>query len=280
MIILRQKEYTSLSRKIAARWKRKRTDFANSMGRGLKKETEDRKSAIDRMSFENKIVDSKLLKKSIREARDKYNSRTMNAEIIGSHGSKSIKTDNLKETAKRNNLSIEDAYGSKLGNAVKTNDNLIFLDGGNGYYDVSEHAHEVGHLKNNKLGRRNNIKYHKYQESGSKNRLNKALTTSKVLPLLEKSGVKRNIKSEKIDTGCGFKEYFKRLREGRALVNEERKASRNAIKFLKNSGASKSVLSDSKKKLDKALDTYKSEAMVYRRLPLQNKLQIKSRRRK
>lgn len=53
------------------------------MGRGLKKETEDRKSAIDRMSFENKIVDSKLLKKSIREARDKYNSRTMNAEIIG-----------------------------------------------------------------------------------------------------------------------------------------------------------------------------------------------------
>lgn len=38
MIIIRQKEYTSLSRKIGAKLKRARVDFANSMGRKLQKE--------------------------------------------------------------------------------------------------------------------------------------------------------------------------------------------------------------------------------------------------
>lgn len=279
MIILRQKEYTSVGRKIAAKWKRKRTDFANSMGRGLKKEADKRTNTAAHLSFEDKIVDPKLLKKSIREAK-KYNARTMNSSIIEEIGSKCIKTDNLKEIAKRNNLSIDDAYGSKLGNAIKSNDNLIFLGGGDGYYDVTEHAHEVGHLKNNKLKNRNNVKFHKYLKSGGDKKRNLSLNTSKLLPILEKSGVKRNIKGKKIDTGTGFGEYIRRAVEGRNLVKEEENASKNALEFLKKSGASESVLSDSKSKFKKALDTYKSEAKIYRRMPLQNMLQIKSRRRK
>ena len=37
MIILRQKEYTSIKRKIGAKIKRGRVDFANLVGRGLQK---------------------------------------------------------------------------------------------------------------------------------------------------------------------------------------------------------------------------------------------------
>ncbi len=285
MIILRQHEYTSVSRKIGAKLKRMRTNLANKVGRDLREDIIERKKVQDDL-MSTRIKDPKLLKESIKEARDKYNARTISAEDYGLKCGGAVSSRFLKEeakVAKKEKNTLDEYLGSKLGNIVRKNDNVIFLSGEDGNRDVAEHAHEVGHLKNDKNGGRINRIFNKLQESGRKEEQERAFKTAIRLPSMEKSGKRKKI-SEKydsdIDKGIGLKEYFKRLRKGFITVREEKNASKNALKFLKEKGASKQILDSSKDKLGKSLDTYRSEAKIYRRLPLQNMLQIKSRRRK
>lgn len=276
MIIIRQKEYTSLPRKIGAKLKRARVDFANSMGRKLQKENV-KDQQLQREANKIRVNDSKLLKESIREAKNKYDARTLNGSNY-ELGSQSIRSNEIIKAAEKSNLNLDEICKPKLANAVKKNKNIIFLSGS----DVADHSHEVGHLKNDSNGGLNNRIYHRFQDSGGSDKIKNSIKTSNLIPILEKSGKRKKVlnKSKNIDIGSGLKEYFKRAVEGRAVVNEERKASKNAIRFLKQHGATKSILDSSKSKLDKALDSYKTEAKIYRRMPLQNSLQIESRRRK
>lgn len=285
MIILRQKEYTSLPRKIGAKLKRARVDFANSMGRGLRAEAYLRDATSENLNSYS-IKNPRILKESIREGRKECNARTLRTEQFPNlSGSSNVSNDKIIKTLRQSNAAPED-LGEKLGNEVKKGRNIIFLSsedtkGDKRGYDISEHAHEVGHLKNNNSISRNNQEYHKLDSSGRR----KSILTAKNLKKMEKSGARKKIldspkDSATIDKGIGLGEYFKRMKEGRVVVKEERDASKRAMKFLKEHNATPSELKAAKEKLGKALGTYKSQARIYRRLPLQNILQIDSRRRK
>jgi hypothetical protein len=276
MIILRQKEYTSLPRKIGAKLKRTRVDFANLVGKGLQKNSENRDSYTTELlsSSGNKTGDKKLLTKLIGKAKNDYDARVLTAEPY-------FHTGNITSETLKKHIGSDDLrkVSPKLANAVGKNKNIIFLSKLDGY-DPVHLAHEIGHLQNNKRNRGFNRRYHKMQDSVGNSKLELSVQTAKYIPVLEKSGNRRYIDSNNIDTGIGIKEYFKRALEGRDLVKEEKKASKNGIKILKQSGADKSTLSAAKESMKKALNTYKTSAKIYRRSPLQNLLLPDSRRRK
>lgn len=282
MIILRQREYTSVHRKIGAKLKRGYVDFVDKMGRGLQSENEKSKE-ISRYLGSYSIQNPRILKESIKEGRDKYNARTLGAEQYGTK-SRYITNREFKDYLKKTNKTENDLQ-KKLGNAVKSGNNIIFLSskdavGFDRGYDIAEHAHEVGHLKNDKLGRKFTIRNNKADQK----KRHESILTVENIDKLEKSGARKKALESKggkfIDRGIGVREYLKRAWEGRNLVKEEKEASKNAMKFLKEHGASSDELKLSKYKLKRALDTYRTEAKVYRRMPLQNMMQIKSRRRK
>lgn len=285
MIILRQQEYTSLPRKIGAKLKRTRVNLANSVGRKLRTEAYLR-DAISEELNNYSIQNPRILKESIREGRNECNARTLRTEQFPNlRGSSNVSNNKIMKSLRQSNATLEDLDG-KLGNEVKKGKNIIFLSsedtkGNKRGYDIAEHAHEVGHLKNNNSISKNNQEYHKLDPS----KRWKSILTAKNLKRMEKSGARKKIldspkDSTMIDKGIGLKEYFKRVKEGRIVVREERDASKHAIKFLKDHNANSSELKAAKEKLGKALNTYKSQARIHRRLPLQNMLQIDSRRRK
>lgn len=84
----------------------------------------------------------------------------------------------------------------------------------------------------------------------------------------------------KLDTGTGIGESFRRMGEGNAIVGEELSATRKALKILKKNGATKDELNLAKTNLGLAAKTYKEGAKIHILNPIQNKIQIPSRRRK
>lgn len=156
MIILRQREYTSVHRKIGAKVKRSYVDFVDKMGRGLQNEYRKAKEISD-YNGNYSIQNPRILKESIKEARDKYNVRTLGSEQYGLKSSMATNKE-FKDYLKKTKNTPEDLQ-EKLGNAVRGGKNFIFLSNKDTHnlnrgYDIAEHAHEVGHLKNEKLGRR------------------------------------------------------------------------------------------------------------------------------
>lgn len=247
MIILRQNNYASPIRKLRFILGRKRVDMANR----LQKRTFDHfiknQEAKARIKLNPGLQDKNLLKLS-----------DQSAEKLGFT---TIPTDGKSE--------------------AKLLKRQIFLNWDDG---VDIHAHEVGHVKNylkrgSKLSLgtkkeprdRFNISLNTAAHLGNINPENKESIKEKINELREK-----NV----LDTGKGLGETIKRMREGNAIIREENKATNKAIKFLKNNGVNKSNLEIAKNKLKDSGQTYKENAKIHVLNPIQNLIQIPSRRRK
>lgn len=69
-----------------------------------------------------------------------------------------------------------------------------------------------------------------------------------------------------------------RLIDNRVILKDEEDASKNAIEFLKEKGATKKELGKAKSVLDKSLDTYKEMARINRIRTFKDRVQIPSNR--
>ena len=209
-------------------------------------------------------IDNKsLLKKSIREARDKYNARTISKDTFFDFKAKSVPgsfTTTTKELKDNIGSSQDLSKGNKLKNILNSNDHVIVLD--TKIYNpghkrksakVDAHAHEVGHIKNTA----NKKWYIKRSTSDSRGK----------------------IKNASLDTGTGFKEAGRRVLDSVAIIKDESDANKNALKFLKENGATKEELRVAKENYRLGLKSYKNAGLSYILNPIQNKIQIPSRRR-
>lgn len=61
--------------------------------------------------------------------------------------------------------------------------------------------------------------------------------------------------------------------QSKNVISNEKNASKNAIKLLKESGADENELKLAKESLDKSLESYKEEHKMYYKSPFINKLQ-------
>ena len=84
----------------------------------------------------------------------------------------------------------------------------------------------------------------------------------------------------KLDTRKGIGDSIRGMLEGTAIVREEHNASKKAIPILKSIGANEEQIRDGKKRLGYLLQTYKENAKIHVLNPIQNLIQIPSRRRK
>lgn len=271
-----QRTYTSRLFKLKARVGRFRTGLANNLQEKIN-------NHVKRNNTANRIAEK------LPGVKDK--------NLLGS----------LIESSRENNniLTLPSSYSSTNPNVTSIEKNskgqfFIFKKPNDG---ADSYAHELGHYENIKkdwllgrLGRNKNTRT-RFQNSlntaGSmedlknyKNNLvksNPGISDSKLMALVneeKKNRINKLRQSGKLDTGTGIGESIKRMFEGNAVVREERRASKNAGSILKKIGASDNQIKDGNKKLGYLLQTYKENSKIHVLNPIQNKIQIPSRRRK
>lgn len=271
MIILRQKQYTSILFKVKTRLGTARNYLANKLQNRIYKHSENINKALKDHEEASKLHNNKLLESS---------------KIVAKNLGANVKKDT-------SHSSFLHKYKTENG---ETKYDIHY----NPFQGAESLSHEVGHLINdindNRLtrkGRDNNIlsknkksfdtaikfkesidsinkKYKKESEKRKEGKRNKAIKDSIVS--LRNTG--------KLDTGTGIGESFRRMGEGNAIVGEELSATRKALKILKKNGATKDELNLAKTNLGLAAKTYKEGAKIHILNPIQNKIQIPSRRRK
>jgi len=283
MIILRQREYTSVRRKINAKVARLRTNVAQKLGDYIiDRGTRNNIVASDLINGGDDNIGRDKLKPIIKEIRDKHDSRVLDTYNIDGSGSFALTdTDRAKEVWNKQGISIKD-FNRKTQNALNRHKKLVFAD------DTTNNAslaHELGHLQNSVENKKLSKKS---QDPNNRAKLNSSLKTSGFFKKIDRGrhrgnyelGMKTLKDADLLDTGTGFREAFRRFRDSSAIVREERKASRRGVNFLKRLGSGKKELKASKDYLKKALGTYKTGRLISVLSPIQNKIQIDSRRRK
>lgn len=171
------------------------------------------------------VSDPKISKNLIKNAR-KMNTRVMKSNRPD--------TSSMRHSNEFNEelLSSEEHITSPRGikkvmNATKSNDKIIMM-GDNYSRSTDSLAHEIGHAKN----------------SVSKNPIVKRIHDS--------SG------SELNSSDKGLYQIARHIVKNKLRINEEARASRNAMKMLKKAGATEEQLKRSRKNLDYGLETYKA----------------------
>ena len=260
MIILRQKTYTSVLFKIKARLGAARNHIANKIQ--------------DRISEHSTKLNKAL--NDYEKSRELQNNNLLEA-------SKNIATGLGVTTEKKTSIPTQ------LIKHIDENNKKDYKIYYNPFNGIESHSHEVGHLMND-------IKDNRFTRKGrdnkiiSKNRVS-VITARNIRESIENNTTKKRNKAikrsvdllrdaEKLDTGTGILESFRRMSEGNAIVGEELSATRKALKILKKNGATKDELSLAKTNLGLAAKTYKEGAKIHVLNPIQNKIQIPSRRRK
>lgn len=277
MIILRQREYTSVKRKIGAKITRGRVNIAQWIGDYMMKRGEkNNESALKTISDESP---RKHFKEIIKTAHNKYNTRTMNSSNFKLSGSSSI-PDTEKFVQKYKN-SIE-SLSPKTKSALKSGQGLILVD------DTTKDAsiaHELGHIKNSRKSR----KYIKRaQDLNTRQRQSRAVATIGIFRKVDRGKHKGNYNEyikglenfDLYDTGTGLKEAAKRFRDSTAIMKEEKRATKEGLKTLKSLGANKEEIEKAKKTLENFGKTYRLGRTINVLSPIQNKIQIPNRRRK
>ena len=126
MIILRQREFTSIQRKLGAKLKRGRINVAEWVGKvGIQNPNNKRLKTGKELSG-YAINNPELLKESIKNARDNYNARTLGAERL-KVGSSNISSTRVKQMVKEYGDEIDSSVGRKVGNAFRKGKNIILL---------------------------------------------------------------------------------------------------------------------------------------------------------
>ena len=242
MIIVRnieQREYSAVGRKIS-----------NWADKEIYKAEKGAAIAGRKLNENLGVNNSKLLKESIREGRDKYNARTVspwtafgfstNGRKVPT-GSSNIDTKSIREEGYD-----ELRKTKKMNNIIKNNDNIIIhgteiftRKGKEKSARAESHAHEVGHLKNNS---RNNWLIKRSRKSREK------FETS------EENGE---------PAPASLREGISRFLDKISIIHDEKKANKNALKFLKDKGATKEELEKAEKTLRLGLETYKQHGRAY-----------------
>ena len=124
-------------------------------------------------------------------------------------------------------------------------------------------AHEIGHLDS---------------ESGKSGKIKKWISSRKSNSP-EIRGEMEGFSSMD-DPSIGISEWWKRMNRSRVVNLDEKNATKNGLKLLKKHGATKDELKKAKENLKLSGKTYKYMGRIYRKAPLKNYIQIKSRRTK
>ena len=260
-MIIKRRYYTSISYRLNARIGKFRKDLADRFQDKFTKWSIDKENADSRAESNPGIKNWKIQTKLMEEARNKYSAPTyfnqpISNTVVGRH--------------KRINLKSKDIAS------------------------VDVYAHELGHLMNDKkdrfLTRKGRSSRDDYDRSiltasSIKNvDLNHPITAEKKSEAIRKLARKEKINelrnTRQLDTGIGLRESFRRMLKGNSIIREEKDATRNGLKILKNNGVDKTGLRIMKNRFKDFLQTYKEGAKIHVLSPIQNKIQIPSRRRK
>lgn len=229
---------------------RARTNLAKSLRPKVDEAIKNRKSA-ERLSIGvgedgyREVMNPKASNKIIRNNAKRLDARVMKSNSSASSMRKSSEIDDqvLKSEGITNPRNVR-----KVMNATKKNRHIVMLSPG---YSKSTDtlAHELGHVQN----------------ANSKNPIVKVIH--------EVSGRNKRINPE--DRGIG--NIIKNSISHKLRINEEARASRNAMKMLKNAGATEEQLKQNERNLNLALNTYKTAAKEDRIKLIRNTIQIPSR---
>ena len=229
---------------------RARTNLAKSLRPKVDEAIKNRKSA-ERLSIGvgedgyREVMNPKVSNKIIRNNAKRLDARVMKSNSSASSMRKSSEIDDqvLKSEGITNPRNVR-----KVMNATKENRHIVMLSPG---YSKSTDtlAHELGHVQN----------------ANSKNPIVKVIH--------EVSGRNKRINPE--DRGIG--NIIKNSISHKLRINEEARASRNAMKMLKKAGATEDQLKQNERNLNLALNTYKTAAKEDRIKLIRNTIQIPSR---
>lgn len=233
---------------------RARRSIGNKLKDSINKDLKDKRSAVN--SFRNRdiVFDENVERKLIKESKNKYNSRTLGFPLGGDKSKNLV----LKSKDIPKDLKVSDfpedqiRVASKMINSSKKNNYIIFHPSKSGTDSL---AHEIGHIQNENKGLFNR----------SISKLSSSIKMDQK-PL-------NDIKNDK-----GFRKGLGNLIKGKIRIQEEKNASKNAIRLLKNSGMKENDINKSRRNLDTALNTYIHDSNIRYKVPLMNRIQIPSRR--
>lgn len=206
---------------------------------------------LDKSVPQNNFLKRKLIREAIDSKAAVVNSKHNQVRNISN---REYKDDLIKKIKESNSSSREK---KKLINLINNRDSLLEFDNSKG--GNASLAHEIGHIKaeNDKI-------------TGGFHRMTRKLRN-------EFSNSSDPNKSEGyFEDGSssiikGISRYFK----GKAIIENERNASKRAIKLLKSNGASEEEISKAKDIFKNSLDSYKEDANAYWKVPIRNKLEGK-----
>lgn len=257
--------------------KRLAKEIDDSMWKDLKKA----KESGDKFRSADRPIKDEKLHEAFRKEAEKQNARVLDRELdLESMGLSDFATPNKQLKENIDNLkqqfpiSIFRPKGVRklLGGfekSFKEKKHFIATSKNSG---VGEAFHELGHIINEN---RNPKKW--YDIPG---KIKRAITNRGAGASARKSSDEliRQGKIEKLeDNSTSIKEAWKRFKDAKAIQAEEKLATREALKKLKENGATKEQLKHVKKYLGYAGGTYGATDIMYKS-PIKNKVQIPSRR--
>lgn len=216
---------------------------------------EETKRKLEKSIPKNKFLRNKLVREAISSKSAVINGPKNNTRDISN---RKVKDKLIKDIVSSNNHSPRDK--KKLTNLINDRDRLISFnesEGGN-----ASLAHEIGHVKasRDKLTGKFHKKSEKFREG------------------FNNSSLPERTEGYFEDGSSSISEGISRYFKGKAIVMNERIASKRAIKLLKNKGASKEEVSRAKNLLDNDLESYKEDVNAYWKIPIRNRLEGKKSR--
>ena len=206
---------------------------------------------LENSVFENKSLKRKLIREAINSKAAIVNSQKNSTRDISNE---SIKSKLIGDISSSNNSSRDK---KKLINLIKNRDYLINFNessGGN-----ASLAHEIGHIKANN----DKITGKIHRLSGKfRSDFNNSSSPMKSDGYFE-------------DGSSSILKGISRYLKGKVILENERSASKRALKLLKSKGATDEEIKAAKNLLNNDLKSYKEDVNAYWKVPIRNKLEGK-----
>ena len=123
-------------------------------------------------------------------------------------------------------------------------------------------AHEYGHVSNS-VSRNPVVRYieDKANSDASKTREGISISTN-------------NLDTKGNEPVYGLRNAIRRFINSRIVLNEETRANKKGMRFLKRAGASPESLKTAKENLSQGIETYRNSGSLYWRIPLRNSIAV------
>ena len=294
MIILREKTYAIIpdlfkygkNSGFKRGWKKNigeaRRKLAGRINKSITKDVDKNKKSVIKFAVTQERRNSKLMKEALKEAKSSGVRTVSSQTVFGTEASgMNWKSKDLDKLLNPDNAETRNC--KKLKNAVEKSGDIISIGRKSGQGEL---LHELGHVKTrNRKGLIGKIA--RIADSPeSRITMNSSLITNQVermpdfmipVGMTRKDFILAN--GAKYDTAAGLGEAIKRWAIGKAILADEKLATKSAIRDLKKLGATKEEIRAAKEGLQAGYDTYKPATKVSWKSALENKVQIPSRRR-